>query len=93
MSAKKGITLWDVLAHIRGLSVRFDAVDKRFDGLGTRIDGIDGRLDRMEGKIDGIDQRVRRIEDVLQPSFTRLQITVRDHGSRIRKIERKLVLA
>ncbi len=79
MAKKKGITLSDVLAHIRGLR----------DEMNERFDGVDGRIDRLEQKVDGIDRRLIRMEESLVPSHQRLQITVRDHSGRIRRLEKK----
>ena len=90
---KKGITLRDILAHIQGIGSRIASIEGHMDRMAGKIDVIEGKIVVIEGKIDVMDQRLYRIENVLQPSFTRLQITVRDHGTRIRKVERKLVAA
>ncbi len=77
MSVKKRITLRDILAHIQGLR----------NELTDRFDGVESRLEKVENKLSGVEFRLDRIDATLKPSFERLQITVRDHGGRIRALE------
>lgn len=83
MPVKKRVTLGDILAHVQGIVGRIDILEKR---INLRFDGVEKRL-------DDVGHRLGRVETALKPAFERLQITVRDHGTRIRKLEKKCLVA
>lgn len=84
-SGKKGITLHDVLAHIRGMSHRFDTIDKRFDAIDRRFDGVDRRLDGVDVRLANVEWRlgdltrhVDALDEDLQ-AFAMDTISIRRH--------------
>ena len=80
---------------------RLDTVEKRLTDIECRVanfelqmDAMDYRIERLEFRMSEtsewqkkIDQRFIYMEEVLYPSFRQLQVTVRDHGTRIRRLE------
>lgn len=87
---KKSVTLGDVLAHVQALGSRLATIESQFDAQDKKLvvlERIEQRLDRMDQHLERIDQRLTRTEIILCPSVKRLQITMVDHGTRIRRLE------
>ena len=102
--AKKDVTLDDVLTQMNARFDAVDQrLEKRLTDIECRIANIEHRLDVMDYRIDRLEQcmkaadqsaaeiiiRLDRMETILHPSLARLQITVRDHGTRVRRLEER----
>lgn len=75
---------------------RLTGIECRVASLENRVSAMDFRLERLEERMSdtekwqqNIDRQLDRMETVLRPSFHRLQITVLDHGTRIRTLEER----
>ena len=56
-------------ARFDGLEGRIDGQDVRFDGLERRIDGQDVRFDGLDARIEGLDARVDRLDQRQEQRF------------------------
>jgi len=74
-------------------TLRFDALDARFDGLEGRIDGQDVRFDGLERRIDGQDVRFDGLDariDGLEGRIEQLDARVKGLDARVEGLDARV---
>ena len=70
------ITLEDLALMVKK---GFDSVDRRFSAMDKRFDAMDDRFDAMDKRFDRLESKFDNLE----------KIVVKDHASRLVRLERK----
>jgi chromosome segregation ATPase len=86
--------------RIDGLETRFERLETRFERLETRFDGLQVEVEhirddvrKLAGGQDALSKQIgREVADAIKPVMDLLaahDLAIRDHGTRIAKLERR----
>ncbi len=79
--------------RLDGVDMKLDKVEQRLDGVEQRLDGVEQRLDGVEQRLDGVESKIDDLStfvaDALDTTNETTDAQLKDHETRIVKLEQK----